>query len=181
MKIVLCYVCIVFLSCLMPKMTQAQAEYPDVPYEDTAYSNLAILFQRGILQEGLYPVFAGRIRPRAMTNYEFAVGLARLFQEIEEEDKLRAAPNMKAFPPDALVCHPQPVVKIREKLASHPDAAKALRQLCERFHTELNSLGLSDWNDRLLAILRPAQQPISGTNNKLGTVASPFKDLTRGH
>jgi len=52
--------------------SHAQAEYPDVPMDDSAYADINLLSQPGVM-DNCY----GSVGPRAMTRYEFAVAIAR--------------------------------------------------------------------------------------------------------
>ena len=142
----------VLLCCL--SAAHAQAEYPDVPFDDPAYADIELLVEPGILDNCYGP--AG---PRAMTRYEFAVVIARLLSPVMES---RATRDKKSA--DFL----SPTLKNSAVLA-------ALKRLSEKFLPELTALGLDEQQVKNLFL--PKHQ---STPQKI-PVAPPFSDVPKNH
>lgn len=116
MKKFLLTVC-VLLVCTVA--SHAQAEYPDVPFEDSAYADMNLLVEPSI-DFSCYHSSSSKMR--AMTRYEFAVVIARLIPMVDEE-----ASGKKPLHPTALV---------------KPVDIAALKRLSQKFSVELKELGI---------------------------------------
>lgn len=157
-------------------VSRAQAEYPDVPLDDSAYEDINLLVQHNVLESDANRATSGR----GMTRYEFAVAVARVLQNIKDEEFLatlgkRSIQNnvesmcmglVSPLPP------PTPWSKIKKE---NPTAVAALKRLSEEFSVELRALGISD--QQIKSVFLPTTQVAP---RKI-EIAPQFSDVPKNH
>jgi hypothetical protein len=134
------------------------AEYPDVPFSDSAYADITILTpQSGIIDCCYGPCPEG---PRLMTRYEFAVAVARLSRQMG---------NNKVVP---------------ARLFLTPQQASALKRLYQEFKPEVISLGVPTFTIEECRALNIEKNPPQWETQFFLcpiVVAPPFPDVPKNH
>ncbi len=148
MKIWLCVVSM--LLCVQAAWAQAPAEAPGLPQNDPAYADLAIVYDSALI-ECCYGC-NGKFVP--LTRYEFAVGIARLIQNV------------------TLIRASQTRFTDKDRRLNN-----ALARLLVQFTPELHELGISSSD------LNIAYTTLTGERGSIKNyiVSPPFRDVTPDH
>jgi hypothetical protein len=159
-----------FLMCALmfwASAVKAQVENPVVPLDDPAHNAINKLSQAGLIEAPPNGINFN-IGPRGITRYEFAVAVARLWQnvqfDIEKRDAGRAVPQ-------------DPSLKV---LQQRPEILDAFTQLAKEFAPELHTLGLDEnlVQKQLSTLNATAATP---TRHSPLQIAPPFPDVPKNH
>jgi len=143
--------------------SNAQAEYPDVPFSDSAYADINSLSKAGIFDTGIFDNCYGSVGPRAMTRYEFAVAIARLLENLPLDSKDGTFKEFKS-PPEV-------------PSLNKPEVMSTLKRLAEKFLPELEAFNIDVRKIKINGVFL-IEPKITQPKIK---IAPPFSDVPKNH